>query len=249
MDRIRGAFRKLGGLVIVCWGMMWIVFGLIVFPDFMNYWNGVWLGISAEYAFRSKDLEYVLVFTMLSLSPTWALLSMMGIGIAVIWLSLTRFVLPNSRKRPVVAIAGGFDPLNGRGHMTHITEAMKLGKWLVVILSRDDQLIEKKGKTFYPDYEDRRLILEAMVKGRGEVVMNIDEGGTCSETLRKVKPQIFAKGGDRTPDNMPQDEIDVCREIGCRIVYNVGIPKTTSSQELVRRAVNEKKKGDDDPCG
>lgn len=140
-----------------------------------------------------------------------------------------------SNKKTVVAIAGGFDPLNGKGHISHIQEAMKLGDWLVVILARDDQLIKKKGKTFYPDYAERKVILESILGDRGEVVMNIDKNGDCAETLLYIKPDIFAKGGDRTPLTMPQSEIEVCQKIGCRIVYNVGDDKKTSSQELVRR--------------
>ena len=135
-----------------------------------------------------------------------------------------------------VAVSGGFDPLNGRGHITHLQEARKLGDRLVVILSRNDQLTakgNKPGGTFYPDIEDRIAIISEC-RSVDEVVLNVDEDGTCAETLRKIKPQIFAKGGDRTPNNMPQNELDTCKEIGCFIVYDVGDPKRTSSSQLVK---------------
>ena len=143
---------------------------------------------------------------------------------------------------PVVVVSGGFDPLNGRGHLTHIQEAKKLGGKLIVILTRNDQLIVKGNKpngTFYPDAADRIAIIRGL-EAVDEVVMNIDTGLECAESLRMVKPQIFAKGGDRGPDNMPQCEIDVCKEIGCQIVYNVGDSKMTSSSELIRKAANER---------
>jgi len=108
-------------------------------------------------------------------------------------------------KKIVVAVSGGFDPINGKGHITHIREARKLGDALVLILSRDDQLIAKGNKpngTFYPSYSERLIIMSEM-RSVDKVVMNIDPDGTCAETLRMVRPQIFAKGGDRTPDNMP----------------------------------------------
>jgi len=137
----------------------------------------------------------------------------------------------------VVVVSGGFDPLNGIGHLSHIREAKKLGDKLVVILSRDDQLVAKGNKpngTFYPSIEDRIEIIKEL-RSVDEVVLNIDKDGTSTESLRLVRPQIFAKGGDRTPDNMPDNEIKMCEEIGCKIVYNVGVDKTVSSSQLVRR--------------
>lgn len=134
-----------------------------------------------------------------------------------------------------VAISGGFDPMNGRGHATHIRDARKLGDRLVIILSRDDQLVAKGNKpdgTFYPSLRERVAIMELMAD---DIVVNIDKDLTCAETLRLVRPQIFAKGGDRGPDNMPANELAVCEEIGCRIVYDVGEPKETSSSRLAQR--------------
>jgi cytidyltransferase-like protein len=147
--------------------------------------------------------------------------------------------IPAKRHGVVVAVSGGFDPLNGRGHITHIQEARKLGDWLVVIVSRDDQLAAKNNKpngTFYPSIGERICVIMAL-RDVDEVVVNIDRDGTCTETLRTVQPNIFAKGGDRVPDSMPQSELDVCKDIGCKIVYGVGEPKVTSSSALARKAV------------
>ena len=63
----------------------------------------------------------------------------------------------------------------------------------------------------------------------------IDEDQTVAETLRSIKPDIFAKGGGRDLDNIPQEEIDACNEIGCKIVTGVGGTKTTSSSSLLKR--------------
>lgn len=148
-----------------------------------------------------------------------------------------------ARKTTTVVVSGGFDPLNGRGHLTHIQEAKKLGDRLVVILSRNDQLRMKGNKpngTFYPSIEDRIAIIREL-RSVDAVVINIDEDGTCAETLRWIRPDVFAKGGDRIPSSMPKNELDVCEEIGCKIVYGVGDPKTTSSSELVRRSSGKKR--------
>ena len=147
-------------------------------------------------------------------------------------------VTQRGSKTIAVAVSGGFDPLNGIGHLSHIQDAKKLGDRLVVILSSDNQLIAKGNKeagTFYPSIADRIAIMREL-KSVDEVVVNIDKDGTCTESLRMIRPQIFAKGGDRSPDNMPKKELAVCQEIGCQIVYNVGDLKTTSSSQLVKRS-------------
>jgi len=49
-----------------------------------------------------------------------------------------------------------------------------------------------------------------------------------------VKPNIFAKGGDRTPDNMPKSEVELCEKLGIKIVYGVGGGKAQSSSWLIK---------------
>ncbi len=131
-----------------------------------------------------------------------------------------------------VAISGGFDPLH-IGHVRHINEARKLGDKLTVILTRDDQLIRKKGYVFMV-YEARKEILENVV-GVDEVVENVDREITSNESLEYYKPDIFAKGGDRVPETMPPEEIDVCDRINCKIEYDIGGEKIESSSLLVER--------------
>jgi len=131
-----------------------------------------------------------------------------------------------------VAIAGGFDPFH-HGHLDHLKKAMALGDYLIVLVSNDRDMIRKKGGAAIP-LEKRIEIMEIILKGlgyAGEVLETIDKDGTQAETLRMVRPNIFAKGGDRTPDNMPQNEIEACREIGCKIIYGVG-KRLASSTDL-----------------
>ena len=129
----------------------------------------------------------------------------------------------------VVAVSGGFDPLHV-GHLRSIKEAAKLGDKFMVILTRDDQLIQKKGYCFMP-YEERKEILES-IEGVDIVVPNVDAGITSNESLKYYRPDIFAKGGDRTEDNMPEIEKTTCKKIGCKIVYGVGGEKIQSSSWL-----------------
>jgi D-beta-D-heptose 7-phosphate kinase/D-beta-D-heptose 1-phosphate adenosyltransferase len=134
----------------------------------------------------------------------------------------------------VVAVAGAFDPVHV-GHTRHFREARKLGDCLVVLLNPDRDLLAKKNFVFMP-WVERREVLMAL-RDVDVVVEITDLDGTCATTLARVKPDIFAKGGDRDgPHNMPQSELDICEQIGIRIVYGVGGGKIQSSSELVRAA-------------
>jgi len=137
----------------------------------------------------------------------------------------------------VVAVSGGFDPIHP-GHIDYIKEALKLGTYLLVILTRDDQLIEKdrlagKVKNRLPiPYDVRKATIEWGLDRNGEVVENIDKDITSRESLRKYHPNIFAKGGDSWDlDNLPEKA--VCDELGIKIVFGVGgYDKPYSSSNL-----------------
>lgn len=140
----------------------------------------------------------------------------------------------------IVAVSGGFDPVH-IGHIRNFKESKKLGDKLVVILNNDNWLKLKKGYCFMPQ-EERKEILES-IKYVDEVVYSSHTENTkdisICEDLRKLKPNVFAKGGDRTADNIP--EIPVCEEIDCEIVYNIGEGgKVQASSTLVENYFKEK---------
>jgi D-beta-D-heptose 7-phosphate kinase/D-beta-D-heptose 1-phosphate adenosyltransferase len=130
----------------------------------------------------------------------------------------------------IVATAGGFDPLHC-GHVRHILAAKELGDVLVVIVGTDYHMELKKGFVFMPFLE--RVEIIRAIKGVNKVIPSIDADGTITKTLRKLRPDILAKGGDRTPETMPESEIQMCKLIGCEIVYGVGGDKVQSSSKLV----------------
>ncbi len=136
-------------------------------------------------------------------------------------------------KKVVVATGGGFDPLH-EGHIRLFKEARQLGDFLVVMLNSDKQLLKKKGATFYPSENERKEIIES-IKYVDKVIMDPGPDVTCEEALRLVRPDVLAKGGDRTQGSMPEIELKVCQELGCKIVYNVGGDKVQSSSWLLKR--------------
>ncbi len=120
-----------------------------------------------------------------------------------------------------VAVSGGFDPIH-IGHVRMFATAKALGDRLVVIINNDNWLRKKKGFVFMPQ-DERKELIEAL-RMVDEVVItkhiaNTDDMSVC-DALREVKPDIFANGGDRTRENIP--EVPVCQEIGCEMIFSVG---------------------------
>ena len=111
----------------------------------------------------------------------------------------------------IVLITGGFDPLHS-GHLAYLKDASKLGDKLIVGLNSDDWLCRKKGKNFLPEKE-RHEILSAIRYVDGCILFN-DNDDTAIEAIKNVKMLfpfaqiIFANGGDRTEDNIPEMVFD-----------------------------------------
>ena len=135
----------------------------------------------------------------------------------------------------VVVVSGGFDPIH-KGHVNLLKEAKKLGDKLVVIMNNDNWLKNWKEKGVFMKQEDRVEILKA-IRHVDEVYITkhtLDKKDiSVCEALREIKPDIFANGGDRFEDNIP--EVKVCNELGIKMVFNVGGEKMESSSELVKR--------------
>jgi D-beta-D-heptose 7-phosphate kinase/D-beta-D-heptose 1-phosphate adenosyltransferase len=144
----------------------------------------------------------------------------------------------------IVAVSGGFDPLH-IGHVEMFAEAKALGDKLIVIVNNDNWLRLKKGYAFMPEKE-RAGIIKA-IRHVDEVRLtehkaNDTDMSVCKE-LEKLKPTIFANGGDRKPDGVPVPEVEICEKFGIKLVYNVGKSgKIQSSSELVKQALAIKNK-------
>lgn len=113
----------------------------------------------------------------------------------------------------IVLVTGGFDPIHS-GHIAYFKSARTLGDMLIVGLNSDDWLIRKKGAAFMP-WNERLCIVNnlAMVD---EVFTFNDDDGSARHFIQQVRAHypdanlIFANGGDRTLDNIPEmDVIDV----------------------------------------
>lgn len=135
----------------------------------------------------------------------------------------------------LVAVSGGFDPLH-EGHIEYVRLAHQLGEHLVCIMARDDQLIAKKGYFYQPLHERIRAIESTLPGLVWQYAINIDTDTSCACTLAMIKPALFAKGGDRTRENIPLSELQVCIAIGCKVVFGLG-NKLQSSSHIVDTVV------------
>ena len=107
----------------------------------------------------------------------------------------------------IVLVTGGFDPLHS-GHIEYFRAAKALGDRLVVGINSDAWLARKKGKSFM-SFNERKIIIQSLKMVDGTVEFN-DHDGSSINAIEKVKLNfpgdqiIFANGGDRTPQNIPE---------------------------------------------
>jgi D-beta-D-heptose 7-phosphate kinase/D-beta-D-heptose 1-phosphate adenosyltransferase len=110
----------------------------------------------------------------------------------------------------IVLVTGGFDPIHS-GHIAYFKAARTLGDMLIVGLNSDDWLERKKGRAFMPWNE--RLCIVNNLSMVDEVFTFDDEDGSARHFIQQVRAHypdaelIFANGGDRTVDNIPEMDV------------------------------------------
>ena len=108
----------------------------------------------------------------------------------------------------VVIVTGGFDPLHS-GHIEYFKAAKELGDHLVVGVNSDAWLERKKGKAFMP-FEERCAIIKELDCVNEVIGFNDDDDTACAaiftvlSTVGSQTKVVFANGGDRTKDNIPE---------------------------------------------
>ncbi len=144
----------------------------------------------------------------------------------------------NTKKKPVVvAVSGYFNPLHV-GHLEMIQKAKKLGDELVAIINSDYQ-VGLKGSVPFMSEKDRVKIISAL-RDVDRVFLSIDRDRSVCKSLTKVKPDIFANGGDRhSLGDVP--EFPVCQKLGITMVDGLGKKIRASSILIAEAALKEKK--------
>lgn len=141
------------------------------------------------------------------------------------------------KNKIIVAVSGYFNPLHV-GHLEMIEKSKKLGDYLIVILNNDYQ-VKLKGSVPFMSEKDRFKIIKAL-RDVDDVFLSIDKDKTVCKSLAKIKPNIFANGGDRKNLNdIP--EYEICKKLNIKMVDGLG-KKIRSSSTLISNATKKKKK-------
>ena len=120
----------------------------------------------------------------------------------------------------IVLVTGGFDPIHS-GHLAYFQSAKKLGDRLVVGLNSDEWLTRKKGRPFML-MSERFALVSALSIVDEVVVYNDDDNSSC-DAIQLIKQRypdkqiVFANGGDRTRDNIPEmvfDDVEFAFGVG-----------------------------------
>ena len=134
----------------------------------------------------------------------------------------------------VVIVTGGFDPLHS-GHIEYFKAARELGDHLVVGVNSDAWLERKKGKAFMP-FEERCAIIKELDCVNEVIGFNDDDDTACAaiftvlSTVGSQTKVIFANGGDRTKDNIPEmiyNDVEFVFGVG-------GVDKKNSSSWILK---------------
>ncbi len=147
-------------------------------------------------------------------------------------------LVKSKKKLTRVVVSGYFNPLHV-GHLEMISKAKKLGDYLIAIINNDYQ-VKLKGSVPFMTLQDRAKIVAAL-RDVDEVFISIDRDPSVGKSLAKVKPDIFANGGDRKSLNDVPEYI-VCQKHGIKMVDGLGKKIRASSAMIAKAAEMRAKK-------
>ena len=118
--------------------------------------------------------------------------------------------------KSIALVTGGFDPLHS-GHIQYLKSASQLAEFLVVGVNSDEWLVRKKGQPFMT-LDERVAVLKELYCVDEVITFNDDDNTACG-AIEKVKELYtdpfgkkfhtkitFCNGGDRTKDNIPEQD-------------------------------------------
>lgn len=145
----------------------------------------------------------------------------------------------DQKGKRLVFTNGCFDLLHP-GHVRYLGEARKLGDALVVAINGDESVraIKGPGRPIL-DEQGRAEMLRALRAVDRVVVFHET---TALECLRRIRPHIYAKGGDYRPETLQPDEQVLLRQMGAETVI-LSLVKGQSTSEIVKRMRGDRPDG------
>lgn len=135
--------------------------------------------------------------------------------------------------KTIVQCHGVFDLMHP-GHILHFDAAKREGDVLVVTLTRDEHVGKGPGRPVF----NQRLRAESVAALASVDYVAVNEWPTAIETIKKIKPNVYAKGSDyeNPEDDLTgkiMDEEKAVRSVGGRIHFTHEI--SFSSTEILNR--------------
>jgi rfaE bifunctional protein nucleotidyltransferase chain/domain len=136
--------------------------------------------------------------------------------------------------KTVVLTNGVFDLLHV-GHVRYLEDARSRGDFLVVALNSDRAAEAIKGKGFPINPVEERMELLSALWFTDYITKFDDE--TADELIRKLKPDVYAKGTDYNTKTLPENR--TVKELGIKSVF-VGDKKTHATKTVVSKIRKKK---------
>lgn len=136
-----------------------------------------------------------------------------------------------SGRAPLVLTNGCFDILHP-GHVQYLAEARNLGGFLLVAVNSDESVRALKGPCRPVNTEQDRCTVLAGLRSVDAVTIFSEKRVTG--VIRAVRPDIYVKGGDYTPETLDPDEAAVLREVGTRIEILSLVPGKSTTATILR---------------
>ena len=117
---------------------------------------------------------------------------------------------------------GSFDPIHG-GHIGYFKAASELGVPLLCNVAPDSWTLTKH--PIFLEQQQRGIVLDAI-----RYITYVHLSGLATvEVLRLLQPKFYIKGNDWVDrGGVPQNEADVCVELGIEVVYLSTVTNSSS---------------------
>ncbi len=136
--------------------------------------------------------------------------------------------------RRLVMTNGCFDLLH-RGHVEYLNASRRLGDALLVALNTDASVRAIKGplRPVIPE-ADRAYLVASLECCDAVILFGAAEATDARPLIERLRPDVYAKGGDYTLDTIHAGERELLLRLGIRIEF-VRLVPGLSTTDLIRR--------------
>lgn len=146
--------------------------------------------------------------------------------------------------RKFVLTNGVFDLLHV-GHIRYLAEARALGDALVVAINSDEstRALKGPGRPIHPAADRAEMLLALRSVDRVVVF----DGRRATEVIAAIRPHLYVKGGDYTPETLIDEEKALLDRLGTEIRILSLTPGQSSSATLARINAADAKQSTEPP--